>query len=467
MTNIDRRTFLRRTAIASGALFGLEGLIARGALAAPHDGAGRADKGSGGYGPVYPRPARNTGEVLLALPEGFEYTVLSRTGSIMSNGRPTPPVFDGMAAFPVNGQVRLVRNHEIRNPIGTPGVAMGDQSKAYDPLAGGGTTTLIVDPQTRALVGDFVSLGGTLVNCAGGPTPWGTWISCEETTLGRRKLFGPGGRLFGGGFAQEHGYCFEVSTAADDQTPGVALRAMGRFVHEAVAVDPDTGIVYETEDQISAGFYRFIPDQPGNLAAGGRLQMLAIKDRPGYDTRQGQRMGKPLPVTWVDISDPDPTNADLNPLAVYQQGIAQGAATFARLEGCWYGNGSVFLNATSGGDRRLGQVWEYRPRGNSGGQLILLFESPSADVLDAPDNLCVSPRGGLVLCEDGRGDQYVRGLTQDGRIFDIAQNLAYVNGSANEFAGATFSPDGETLFVNIQNPGLTFAIWGPWSEGAL
>jgi uncharacterized protein len=225
--------------------------------------------------------------------------------------------------------------------------------------------------------------------------------------------------------------------------------------------------VYETEDRGTAGFYRFIPDQPGNLAAGGRLQMLAIKDRPNYDTRSGQRVGKPLPVTWVDIADPDPADADRNELAVYEQGAAQGAATFGRLEGCWYGNGSIFLNSTRGGDQGLGQVWEYRPRGKSGGQLILLFESPSADVLDAPDNLCVSPRGGLVLCEDGEDDQFVRGLTRDGRIFDIAQSLVIVNGEANEFAGATFSPDGETLFVNIQTPGLTFAIWGPWAEGAL
>ncbi|HEY0735685.1 MAG TPA: alkaline phosphatase PhoX [Herpetosiphonaceae bacterium] len=455
MTKIDRRAFLRGTAAVGGAVFGLEGLIARGASAAPRHGVGFAAKGAGGYGPLFPTATNNTGETLLALPEGFQYNLLSRVGAPMSDGRLTPPAFDGMAAFAVDGKIRLIRNHEVRNSRGTPGAGIGDQSKSYDPLAGGGTTTLIVDPQTRTLVSDFISLSGTLVNCAGGPTPWGTWITCEETTAGKST-----------GFAQNHGYCFEVSALANGQTTPVALNAMGRFVHEAVAIDPATGIVYETEDRGTAGFYRFIPSQPGNLAAGGRLQMLAIKDRPGYDTRTGQRVGKPLPVTWVDIADPDPANADANSLAVYQQGLALGGATFGRLEGCWYGNGSIFLNSTDGGDQGLGQVWEYRPRGNSGGQLILLFESPSADVLDAPDNLCVSPRGGLVLCEDGDADQFVRGLTTDGRIFDLAQNLVVPN-NASEFAGATFSPDGETLFVNIQTPGLTFAIWGPWAGGAL
>ena len=466
MANIDRRTFLRGSAAVGGAIFGLDGLIARGALAVPHSKSSIATKGTGGYGPLAPTAARNTGEVLLALPDGFQYNVISRAGRRMADGKVAPGAFDGMAAFAVNGQIRLVRNHEIRSPPGRRG-PIGDPAQSYDPMAGGGTTTLIVDPATRELVREFVSLSGTLSNCAGGATPWGTWVSCEETTAGTEPIYGPGGRLISRGYGQNHGYCFEVRTAEDGQTTPVPLKAMGRFIHEAMAVDPDTGIVYETEDFPSAGFYRYIPNEPGNLAAGGRLQMLAIKDRPRYDTRTGQRVGKPLPVTWVDIADPDPADAHQNPMAVYEQGFAQGAATFGRLEGCWYGHGSFFLNSTSGGDQELGQVWQYRPRGNSGGQLILLFESPSVDVLDAPDNLCVSPRGGLVLCEDGQGDQFVRGLTSDGRIFNFAQNLTYQDDQAEEFAGATFSPDGETLFFNIYNPGITVAIWGPWTDGAL
>jgi secreted PhoX family phosphatase len=184
-------------------------------------------------------------------------------------------------------------------------------------------------------------------------------------------------------------------------------------------------------------------------------------------------VGKPLPVRWVDIEDPDPSAAETNPLAVFEQGKDDGGATFARLEGCWYGDGSVLFNSTSGGDRELGQVWQYRPRGNSGGQLILLFESRSVDQLDAPDNITVSPAGGIVLCEDGDDEQFLRGLTQRGRIFDFAKNIV----NDREFAGATFSPDGDTLFVNIQGDtrgpgspdelGMTSAIWGPFEDGAL
>jgi secreted PhoX family phosphatase len=370
-----------------------------------------------------------------------------------------------MAAFAVKGQLRLVRNHELNNRIGREGAALGDRSKAYDPLAAGGTVTLVMDPVSRQLVKDFLSLSGTLQNCAGGPTPWGSWISCEETILGKQKLKDAQGRE-SGGFAREHGYCFEVSAAADMQTRPVALKAMGRFVHEAVAVDPVTGIVYETEDQGTAGLYRFIPKQKGKLAAGGRLQMLAIKGAPQYDTRTGQQVNKPLPVIWVDIADPDPASAATDSLAVYKQGAARGAATFARLEGCWYGKESIFFSSTSGGEKRLGQVWEYRLRGRLAGHLILLYESPGAEALDCPDNLCVSPQGGLLICEDGRGEQFLRGLTPQGQIFDFAKNT--VKGFEDrELAGATFSPDGRTLFVNIQTPGLTFAIWGPLKRGAL
>jgi secreted PhoX family phosphatase len=188
-----------------------------------------------------------------------------------------------------------------------------------------------------------------------------------------------------------------------------------------------------------------------------------VKDKPDYDTRKGQAVGKPLPVRWVDIADPDPSAAGTNERAVFEQGLAKGGATFARLEGCWYGSGRIFLNSTSGGDKERGQVWQYRPLGPSDGELTLLFESRDPAILNAPDNLCVSPRGGLVLCEDAEQEIYVRGLTPKGKIFDFAKNIL----DNSEFAGATFSPDGRTLFLNIQTPGWTFAIWGPWENGAL
>jgi len=409
--------------------------------------------------------ARNTGEEILTLPEGFEYNVIGKTGAKMSDGNLTPAAHDGMAAFKVNGELRLVRNHEINNGLGRDGAAFGDAAFAYDMKAGGGTTTLIIDPKTREIVKDFVSLNGTLHNCAGGPTPWGSWVSCEETTLGKSMIKDERGRERGG-FSQKHGYCFEVVAGADGAVKATPLTAMGRFVHEAVAVDSQTGVVYLTEDRGAAGFYRFIPKRQGKLSEGGKLQMLAIAGRRQFDLRKGQKTGEWLDVNWVDIDEPDPPDVEKSVDAVYRQGFALGAATFARLEGCWYGGDSVYFTSTSGGDKRLGQVWQYTPQGKDKGRLKLIFESHEEAALDMPDNICVSPNGGLILCEDGNNEQYVRGLTRDGKIFDFAKNIlpGYED---KEFAGATFSPDGHTLFVNIQTPGVTLAIWGPWGRGTL
>jgi secreted PhoX family phosphatase len=451
MVIVSRRGFLHRSAaVAGGTLIGpgvMRGLAACGTLTGGHRI--RAGLGEGGYGPL--RPSADCPE--LALPDGFVCRKYGTDGTLMFDGNVTPGAHDGMAAFALpNGNVRLVRNHEMKGDPATSS-AVGNLVTAYDPKGNGGTTSLEISPSgERELVRDFLSLNGTIVNCAGGPTPWGSWLTCEETVAGARA-----------GWDQEHGYIFEVPIMAEEQVPGVPLKAMGRFVHEAVAIDPATGIVYETEDRSTAGFYRFVPDRPGDLAAGGRLQILAVQDLPNYDTRTGQRVGAPLRVTWMDIDEPDPADAEANALAVYEQGFAKGGATFGRLEGCWYGNGSVFMNVTNGGNAGTGQVWEYRPGDDTGGELILFFESPGAAVLNSPDNVCISPRGGILLCEDSGGQDYVRGLTPRGEIFDFAVNLA----STGEFAGATFSPDGQTLFVNVQSPGATYAIWGPWEVGAL
>lgn len=460
----DRRSFVRTAAGAAGAAIiapSLAGLVARsrGVLDATEANAvRRAGPGAGGYGPLVPAGPE------LALPEGFTYSVLSRTGQPMSDGSPTPGAFDGMAAFAMpNGHIRLLRNHENRDTSATARVK-GDPSRAYDRRAGGGVSTLEVrvNPDgTPELVREFISLNGTIVNCAGGPTPWGSWLTCEETVAGRAA-----------GWAEAHGYIFEVPASADAEVESIPLGAMGRFVHEAVAVDPRSGIVYETEDQVTSGFYRFIPRRRGDLAAGGQLQMLAVKGRPGYDTSTGQRVGEVLPASWVAIDDPDPAAETIEPLGVFRQGKAGGGAAFARLEGCWYADRSIYFHATSGGDARMGQVWRYQPgRWFRGDRLTLVFESPSADILDHPDNITVSPRGGIVMCEDGSGEQYLRGLTPRGEIFDLAKNVM----SQSEFCGACFSPDGAILFVNIQGStvdagpptGRTLAIRGPWERGAL
>lgn len=458
----DRRRFLRQ----SSALLlapSLTGLVACSKDVEKGDASTsppirRAGAGEGGYGELVDAGPE------LALPAGFSYTVVSRGGEAMTDGTPTPGAFDGMAAFAMpNGHVRLIRNHENRDLPFTARLK-GRPETAYDRKAGACVTSLEVQlaaDGTPRLVKDFISINGTSINCAGGPTPWGSWLTCEETTEGKQI-----------GWEQEHGYIFEIPASAEGPVEAVPLKAMGRFVHEAVAVDPDTGIVYETEDRQIAGFYRFIPSERGVLRAGGRLEMLAIRGRENYDTADGQRVGVDLPVTWVEIRNPDPGTLWGEDNNVFAQGFTRGGARFSRLEGCWYGDRSIYFHATNGGDARLGQVWRYRPGSTAadGGTLTLIFESPSKEVLNAPDNITVSPRGGIVICEDNEAP-FVRGLTPDGAIFDIAKNLV----NPTEFAGACFSPDGKVLFVNImgstvdagRHQGFTLAIRGPWEAGAL
>ncbi|HEX6126951.1 MAG TPA: alkaline phosphatase PhoX [Pyrinomonadaceae bacterium] len=467
---MDRRSFISRLTVASGGLALACGSLSRRAetIAATGD---VTQLRAVGYGELIPTAAKNTGEVMLALPRGFEYNVLGKFRSIMSDGRPTPPRHDGMWTFKVGNELRLVRNHEVANfSLPKAGSAIGTANH-YDETCGGGTTTLVIDPRTRTLVRDFVSLSGTLINCAGGPTPWGSWISCEETTVGQTvRTLADGTKR--GGFPKPHGYCFEVPASANTNLPPVPLKAMGRFVHEAVAVDRRSGIVYLTEDYNPSGFYRFLPHRSRRLAEGGVLQMLAVEGRPDYDTRTGQKQGIPLPVSWVTIENPDPPEADVDSLAVFKQGKAKGGASFARLEGCCTDEkGNIFFTATSGGDNRGGQIWRYEPDGRNGGRVTLVFESPSREILDMPDNICIMPDSDLLfVCEDsdyvgagGNSDIFVRVLTPDGKMADFAKNIV-PKFERTEFAGTTFSKDGKTLFVNVYATGVTCAIWGDWSK---
>ncbi len=471
---IRRREFLKRLGVAGGGAIirpsSLTGLAACN-VHSPTSVVARE--------PLYGELAPSSDCPELDIPPGFRCVRLSTGGapSAVRPGLDVPNAFDGMGAFPLRGgNVRLIRNHELidaanrARPLGAP---------AYDRRGAGGTTSLEVriggsgTNLTVELVDEFVSLAGTRVNCAGGVTPWGTWLSCEEDTMGP-----------GQGFERPHGYVFEVPLEAAGPVDPVPLKAMGRFKHEAVAVDPSTGIVYQTEDAWyvrglnnapGAGLYRFIPDRRERLAEGGRLQILAVPGEPDYVTARGQTPGTVVPATWIDIEDPDPPGAESDAVAVFREGRAKGAAAFARLEGAFYADGGIYVVSTNGGEAGAGQVFHYRPTSESEGELTLVFESPSSSVLDGPDNICLRPGGGLILCEDGGGDQYVRGLDRDGNIVDLVRAPDRFLRQPGEFTGACFSPDGRVLFFNAQGsldssgsiPSATYALWGPWEEGPL
>jgi uncharacterized protein len=449
---VSRRRFLRGAAVAAGAtaFAPFDALAARTASAAVQKHAFSVD-----YGPLFPARDQVTGLELLRLPRGFEYLSYSWRGDAMTDELATPGAHDGMAAFRIGDRVTVVRNHEQGSFSGK------FADPAYDPDANGGTTNLVFDPGKGEFVESRASLSGTIRNCAGGPTPWRTWLTCEETTA-----INPVSGV-------RHGYILDVpATASGNPEP---MKAMGRFSHEAVAVDPATGWVYETEDANPSGLYRFIPAVPGDLSAGGTLEMLVINGG-AYDTRTDGTGTTYDSTSWVRIDNPD--WAPGQPSTV-QQGIAKGGAVFARLEGIWYGDGKLYIVSTSGGPIGQGQIFEYEP---ASGALRVLYASPAADILNNPDNITVSPRGGIMLCEDGSGLEYLHGLTPDGEIFRFAANnivvpaggipgkpaIAPGDYTGSEWAGATFEPkNGNWLFVNIQSPGITFAITGPWRKGAL
>jgi uncharacterized protein len=485
-TRIDRRRFLAGSAATAG------GLTAASALGGPFAGFLAAPVGAAPSPTLGPIADLRDGVVRLWLPPGFEYRSFHDTEQpvTLDDGTALPGRHDGMAAFRgQRGNVVLVRNHEVNGPM----PAFGDSSKAYDRMAGGGTTTVEVTGRGE-VVRSFTSLNGTQMNCSGGRMPWGSWVTCEETVNG--PDVGPD---FTGAsnvtLTQPHGFIFEVPAGGESSREPIT--AAGRFAHEAVAVDPLRGTLYLTEDNFGfpSGFYRFKPDRhplhARRLVNRGRLQMLAVKGVPQADLAVAQPEGATYRVEWVDIDDPAPafpytpglpapTTNDTALNHVGDQGRAQGAAWFSRLEGCVYDRGTVYFCSTQGGGPReeeptdplqgfgngTGQIWAYDTWSS---RLRLVFQSPGATVLDFPDNVTTSRRGTLVLCEDSTGDNFLRGLSPRGELWDIALNRLVSGTGAprfgDEFAGATFSHDGRTLFVNIQaSRGLTFAIWGPWGR---
>lgn len=417
-----------------------------------------------GYGPLRPVRDRTTGLPLLWLPAGFEYASFGWAGEPLMDGTPTPRAHDGMGIVRTDGNVAtLVRNHELVRADG----GFGPQAARYDRDCAGGTVTLRFDLAAGKPIDAWPSLSGTLQNCSGGVTPWGSWLSCEELVS---SMAHPPPRGLAG-IRRDHGFVFEVpAEGVSDARP---LPGLGQFRHEAAVVHAASGGVYLTEDVSPiAGFYRFVPDSPGRLSGGGRLQMLAAAGHA--DLRRGVPR-TPMKVRWIDI--PEPTRgvtADGDIRGVQLQGLAGGASRFTRLEGCFAGEDDIFFTATDGGDARSGQVFAYSVGRE---ELRLVYESASADVLHYPDNVCISPRGGLVLCQDSTQPvQHLHGLTMDGGLFPFARNAVVLDGSVRgpagdyrraEWAGACFSADGRWLFANIYSPGFSVAITGPWGSGLL
>ncbi|MFJ6936283.1 alkaline phosphatase PhoX [Streptomyces sp. NPDC101132] len=459
----------RREFTAGVALTGVVGALASapGALAAEEDGTACEL----GYGPLLPDPAG-----ILALPAGFSYRVLTHSGvTRLEGGEPTPSNHDGTAAFAgARGVTLLVNNHELR----------GERSRwerpvplaeglVYDPAAAGGCT--VVEVRRGGEVAEWVGIAGTSTNCAGGSTPWGTWLTCEET----EDLAGKNG------MTKDHGYVFEVDPADRranrDPQP---VKAFGRYAHEAVVVDPRAGHVYLTEDASGPNglLYRWVPPEGFRHGRGrlrtlagdaGRLQAPKCYDSTGRlvdDLSRATRIGTVYGVDWVDVPD-----RDARAVPVRRQ-FADGTITRGRkLEGMWWADGGAYFVSSyareeSPGAPHDGQVWFYDPKRRTVRLTVLLGVSGDPEAYDGPDNITVSPYGGLVIAEDGEGVQHLFGATESGRTYPLARNELNIGTPEepefSEFAGVCFSPDGRTLFACLQSPGILLAITGPWRRPA-
>lgn len=390
------------------------------------------------YGDLVPDP-----NGILDLPEGFTYRIVETAGDMMDDGYVVPERPDGMACFEdPDGNWVLMRNHEIS--AGDSGAGpYPDQAapaEAYDPNGFGGVTRVVIDPRTGQRISSNLVLTGTVRNCAGGMSPWG-WLTCEEDFSGSNEGNG-------------HGYVFLCPITASSVVPPQRIVGYGRFNHEAACVDPATNICYLTEDRGDSSLYRFVPVDP-EMPFQGRLQALKVVGTERFATTN-MAVGAMVDVEWVDVADPNPALDTIR--STVQNEL--GAAIIVRGEGLWFHDGEVYVCSTSGGAGGRGQIFRLIDDPESP-TLELIAMSTSADELEAPDNITVAPWGQLFMAEDGLlGDQYVRALTDTGEIVPFARNAA----SGSEFAGVCFSPDGSTMFVNIQSDGLTLAITGPFPE---
>ncbi|MFJ8196242.1 alkaline phosphatase PhoX [Streptomyces sp. NPDC096152] len=476
--SLTRRDFARNSAL-TGAGVALAGSV--GALATAPNALASAETGSAGeetaaahggvgYGPLLPDP-----KGILALPAGFSYRIITRTGETrLESGESTPSNHDGTATFEgPRGATLLVNNHELKGPRANWKYPVPlTEGLVYDPAASGGCTVVEV---RRDQVAEWVGIAGTSTNCAGGSTPWGTWLTCEETE----------DKAGQNGMTKDHGYVFEVDPqdrrANRDPRP---VKALGRYAHEAVVVDPKRGHLYLTEDASGPNglLYRWTPPEGFRHGRGmlrtladdaGRLQAFKCFDSGGKfvdDLSRATKTGTVYGVDWVDVPDRDAKTVPT------RKQFTDGQITRARkLEGMWWGDGGAYIVSSfaraESPVQHDGQVWFYDPKRRTLTLKVLFGVNPDPaedGAFDGPDNITVSPYGGLVIAEDGEGVQHLFGATDSGRTYPIARNDLNIGTEQepeySEFTGVTFSPDGRTLFANIQEPGIMVAVTGPWKR---
>ena len=424
---------------------------------------------------------------ILALPAGFRYKIVTQAGQTqLEEGGPTPSNHDGTAVFRARRhRLRLIQNHELGAgaPLGVPHV----EGTVYDPGAvGAGGCTVIETDNAGNNYGEWVGISGTAVNCAGGPTPWGTWLTCEETEIKKDTTWSANGLT--GTYQLDHGYVFEVFT--DGTSNPQPIKAFGRYAHEALAVDKTRTQVYLSEDASTPNglFYRWTAPAGVRLRAGiadqlgdtdGTLAAMAIlmddgSVLPDVAYLTSAQLGRPFPVRWVDVPERDGQT-----MSVRTQ-FADGQVTRGKkFEGVWGTDDGVYVvNSFAFNSPDLpvdaakhdGMVWFY----SYAEQTITLVtyfphQQTAADgtkakyddlTFDGPDNVTVTPWGTLVLAEDGVGASHVLSSVPGGPSYAIARNQL----NESEFTGPTFTDDGRTLFVNIQTPGITLAITGPWGS---
>ncbi|MDB4987903.1 MAG: hypothetical protein JWN04_3081 [Myxococcaceae bacterium] len=374
---------------------------------------------------------------LLDLRKGFSYRILQRAGSKMDDGYRVPGRPDAMGCFDIgHGKWALMRNHELDRSLPRLSAYHPGQhapAEAYDTKSFGGVTRLVLDHQGKLLSSNLV-LTGTSRNCAGGMSPWG-WLSCEESLVDPK-----------------HGYVFLCATQKDHVQKPQPIPAYGRFLHEAVAIDPSDHTAYLTEDRGDGSLYRFVPRDKDKPFGKGQLQALAVEGRPRFALGDELPAGSKFALRWVDV----PVAAGENDQLRYEA-QARGAAIIMRGEGIWRMKDGFAFTSTSGGPKAAGQIFHLTPT-RQGGSLRLIAQSDDPRMLDMPDNVTVTPWGDLMVCEDNHHSPCLRLVTQRGRVLTFAFN----RGSLSEFAGVCFSPDGKLLFVNIQEANLTLAIEGPW-----